>query len=668
MRKILRFKKVFVLIAFVFAFFLFVFSSPYTYAGEGISSVVNKYHYEEDDIYYSDGYFAHSAKDYDSHLATLSILMSKYSMNPGNPKSMDDVSWYLNQSNRVKGFFDLIGFDTFTPNDDYKSRTGFDTIGVACAKKKVGDYTVIGITVRSGGYFLEWANNVYLGDGTKSDYMHEGWYNAANKLIKHLNDYIKNNNITGKIKLWMSGFSRGGAVTNLAAGLLDNDIAKKNFNTNSTSITLDDVYAYTFEAPMGANVNSKSVKYPTDEIYNNIHNVVNPNDLVTKVAMKGYGFTRFGKDKFIITKLYAPTEIDYARGVFKKLYSEAHNDVKNYTADDFTIKGITGDKIAGLIASSITGGPMGGALTGYLISKLNGFLSVDKTKANYDSNIVTNMVIDELTSAIGSRETYSKLYQPFARDFLLGFMNDDKADKKQQFANLIVNILLESAMRQFGYLGKSLLKLAYPNHSDTSIGNLAMLVAVGAKLYIERPNEVISLILNIGNIFQNHDTNYNVAHVQCQDDYYIKAYNEKHPDDQIHTVRLLDDASLVHLSFFGYNDVKVYDSASKNIANVEGHVFGKSDVKNCDQGFAVGYYSYITEEKMELYLPVNTTYKVSFKSYSKKLRHAVIYKTAVQCVTAHKETATNNGKGLPFGSDNAWFNSSRVNIDINVRP
>ena len=46
------------------------------------------------------------------------------------------------------------------------------------------DYTVIGVGIRSGGYFREWSNNVYLGDGTKSDYMHEGWYNAANKTIQ----------------------------------------------------------------------------------------------------------------------------------------------------------------------------------------------------------------------------------------------------------------------------------------------------------------------------------------------------------------------------------------------------------------------------------------------------------------------------------------------------
>ena len=54
--------------------------------------------------------------------------------------------------------------------------------------------------------------------------MHEGWYNAAKKLIKFLDDYATSKNITGKVKVWIADFSRGGATLNIAAGLLDNDI------------------------------------------------------------------------------------------------------------------------------------------------------------------------------------------------------------------------------------------------------------------------------------------------------------------------------------------------------------------------------------------------------------------------------------------------------------
>ena len=113
--------------------------------------------------------------------------------------------------------------------------------------------------------------------------MHEGWYNAANKTIDYINEYISANRITGKIKVWIAGFSRGGATANLAAGLLDNKILNdEEIFSNDVTLTRDDLYAYTFEAPQGANYNSETVEKPGSELYNNIYNVVNPNDLVPK--------------------------------------------------------------------------------------------------------------------------------------------------------------------------------------------------------------------------------------------------------------------------------------------------------------------------------------------------------------------------------------------------
>ena len=143
--------------------------------------------------------------------------MTNFSVPLKNPKRVDDPEWYPSQPKRLYGFFGSIGFKDFETNKDYVSRSRFDSIGVACANRQVDDYTVIGVGIRSGGYFREWSNNVYLGDGSKSDYMHEGWYNAANKTIAFLNEYISANRITGKIKVWIAGFSRGGATTNLAA-------------------------------------------------------------------------------------------------------------------------------------------------------------------------------------------------------------------------------------------------------------------------------------------------------------------------------------------------------------------------------------------------------------------------------------------------------------------
>ena len=188
---------------------------------------VKKVEYNKYTIYYSDDYFRHPSTEYDPHLATASIIMTDSTVPMENPESENDTEWYQNQPELLHGYFDAIGFENFETNEDYRKRTEFDTIGLAAASRKVDDYTVIAVTVRSGGYFHEWANNVWLGTGKNSDYMHEGWYNAANKLIKFLDNYATSKNITGKVKVWIAGFSRGGATSNIAAGLLDNKIDRK---------------------------------------------------------------------------------------------------------------------------------------------------------------------------------------------------------------------------------------------------------------------------------------------------------------------------------------------------------------------------------------------------------------------------------------------------------
>lgn len=58
-------------------------------------------------------------------------------------------------------------------------------------------------------------------------------------------------------------------------------------------LTIDpaDIYTYTFETPQGA-VNSD------EKNYNNIFNIVNPVDLVPKVAPSKWGFGRYGADRY----------------------------------------------------------------------------------------------------------------------------------------------------------------------------------------------------------------------------------------------------------------------------------------------------------------------------------------------------------------------------------
>ena len=628
--------------------------------------------YKDNDLYYYDSYFSHPSTEYDSHLATLSVYMTEFSMILDAPNNENDNEWYNEQSNRIKGFFETIGFYSFMANEDYYSRTQFDTIGIAVASKKIGNDTVIAVVPRSGGYYREWSNNVWLGDGTKSDYMHEGWYNAANKLIKFLDKYVTENDITGNVKLWMAGYSRGGATTNIAAGLLDNKINKgEKIFSNGAKITHDNLYAYTFEAPQGANVYSKTVKAPTDKIYNNIFNIVNPNDLVTKVAMQEWGFTRFGIDKYIKTKFYDPENYGDYRNIYKALWTNVnHMKWENYSADTLTMYGIPGEKIASLLTPS---GWVANGLGAYF-EGLNGIAEIDTTKANYDSNIVSTLVIEELASKIGSREKYCKYYQQGVSDVLLQVMNDDEKKSSEYIETLIQSIIV------YG-IG------ANANDVENAKYNLkpvVPLINVVAQIYLEIPNEILSVAINIGNIFQNHEPVVTITHMEAQDSYYIDDYNNTH-SDRVYLVPLHNNADMFRAEFFGFNNLVVWkgdnntnwaevalDINSPNkLINVEGFTFGKSEIHNAQPSCAVGYYSYITEEKMKLFCQVNNTYRIGMKSYSKKpVEHEVSYKayykrlraTGVTTLNAFGITNTipNYAKLIDSYSDKVVFNSDNI--------
>lgn len=588
------------------------------YAHWKLSNIEGKVNYKGYDMFYYDSYFSHPATEYDSHLATLSSHMTLFSMNLDNPKSSDDKEWYDKQSDTVKGFFETIGFENFEANSYYHERTSFDSIGVAIASKKVGDYTVIAVVPRSGGYFLEWGNNIFLGDGSKSDYMHEGWYNAANNLLDFLDKYVTKNNITGNVKLWMAGYSRGGATTNIAAGLLDNKIDKgqKIFSTGA-KLTHDNLYAYTFEAPQGANFNSEKVKSPNSIIYNNIWNIVNPNDLVTKVAMVEWGFTRFGTDKYITTRLYDQSSYEDNRQTFHKLFSHHANQFPYY-ADQFEM---------------------------YEAISLG---SKDATKSNYDANIVSTLLLENIVKSIGTRESYVGYYQPVLKNVLLQLMNDDANVSNKAIENIVSTYLINLS----GVNSDTVLSIfkdsnSYSDkYSEDYEGYIIPLIKMLDGVSAEIPNELLSVGVQASYIFQNHEPDVTIVHMKAQDTYYVEDYIKEYKD-YINLVPLMDDADLYRAYFYGFNDLKFGHMKDGKIdagTNVDGIIIGKSSVKNLNRMVAVGYYSYLTNEKMQFFIPARylrydpqkTQYKMQVKSYSIKPEHTIGYEVYYQKLNQQK--------------------------------
>ena len=634
-----------------------VIKSTFTYAPEFRPE--GRPHFTSD-IYFSQSYFEHSSYEYDPHLATTSLCLAIATY--PDYGIYDEEGWYEKQPKFIKGALETIGFNSFITNDDFLQTARFDSIGLAAAKKEFSDYTVIAIAPRSGGYYSEWANNMHLGDGSKSDYMHEGWYDAANKLIDFATDYINEQEVSGRVKLWMTGFSRGGATVNLAGGLIDArlDNGEKLFG-EQVSLTKEDVYAYTFEAPQGANVNSKNIKLPRDAIYGNIFNIVNPNDVVPKVAMAEYGFTRFGIDKFITTKFYDPNNFANNRNTFKKLHDLANQtDEVIYSADDFQMYGLKIEDFLNII-SLITN------ITSLAFGNLGQIK--DKTKSNYDANIAATLFIEELTSELGSRNDYVKKYQTPLENIMLILKNENYTDIPSTPGLLakifVLSTLSNSILGNFNSI-KNALKSAVGSYATRVVELLDVLIDPLVDAYWERPNELISIAVHVGDIFQTHYSDVNLAHLQSQDSFYIDEYN-KNNEEKISVVPLRDNADFGRMKFFGFNDLGLRLDSKKGtrVVNVEGHILGKSDILQCDNEYAVGYYSYITEEKMELFMPISKKYNISMKSYSKKPRHRCEYWAYYQFMALD-----NRGKKmvqLDHKKDTAYFNSDRFKRDVTIK-
>ena len=168
------------------------------------------------------------------------------------------------------GFTDTYSFG-------YDKPTAPNSLAGVIAHKRVDDTTIIAAAACGAGYGKEWSSNLKVGTGVR----HEGFNSAAMKLEDHINAYIKEHNLNGKKKLWISGYSRSSAIANITAA----DMIE--------SGSFEDVYAYLTAVPR---TTKKPVAYP------GVFNVCGKNDFVTCVPLQAWGFDRYG------TTLFTPSQ------------------------------------------------------------------------------------------------------------------------------------------------------------------------------------------------------------------------------------------------------------------------------------------------------------------------------------------------------------------------
>lgn len=268
---------------------------------DAITEKVGKFKYpgtvdgrdHESTYVYKDSYFRDSSYIYNQNLATMSLCLELSSW------ASSSESEYGNKSVNARNLFSEIGFSEFRQNDRYYSKPTMDSIGVVAANKKITvngkEYTLIALAIRGGGYESEWASNFTIGMSG----FHSGFNNAKIEVENFLEKYVNELRISGNIKLWIVGYSRAGATANLVAGSINEELYKKKKSHDNSFIGLtrlkpEDMYVYTFEAPLGV-LKEQAFRL----VHKNIFNIVNIDDPVPYVAPKYWDFRRYGIDKKI---------------------------------------------------------------------------------------------------------------------------------------------------------------------------------------------------------------------------------------------------------------------------------------------------------------------------------------------------------------------------------
>ena len=219
---------------------------------------------------YNDKWFCQSASIYNHKLARLSLGMAVSSFRPNlDPDAMENPADHLHK------FLEGCQF-TGLRTDDYDKNPSLYTVSTVMRHKYLtddqGDFVLIAVGVCGGGYSNEWMSNFTCGDGMD----HLGFSSAAEEVFDRLFGYIAATNLAKeRIKIWVAGFSRAAAVSNIfAAKLVDTELFDN-----------DNVFAYTFATP-------RTTKKPNNGEYPNFFNICGKMDPVTQVAFADWGFNR----------------------------------------------------------------------------------------------------------------------------------------------------------------------------------------------------------------------------------------------------------------------------------------------------------------------------------------------------------------------------------------
>ena len=209
-----------------------------------------------DTIDYSDSYFDLPSPGDHPELRAVSYALALAGFeNEADGYPSDDPTPNL----KLITFLDQLGFSNYRSWDISSEEDGH-SMGTTIARKILpGGQTLIVVAPRNYNYMTEWLSN--FNTGTDGD--HTGFAESAKSIKERLDEYIYTNHLSN-YKIWMVGYSRGGAVVDLAAKMINEKLSDYDMG-------LEDFYVYTFGAPRAS---------ATEPGYTNIHDVKDGNDLI----------------------------------------------------------------------------------------------------------------------------------------------------------------------------------------------------------------------------------------------------------------------------------------------------------------------------------------------------------------------------------------------------
>ncbi len=555
------------------------------------------------EYFYDDNYFKESSYEYNQSLATMSLCLE---LSAWGSEEESDYTRKMRNAEALLNELGFVGFDhnyTDFTEEGVNGKPTKDSVGMVAANKLLSfdgkDYTLIAVAVRGGGYEREWASNFTMGAGGH----HEGFSRARDIVIAFLQNYVKEQRISGDIKIWITGYSRAAATANMVAGAIDNGTVY----LSGCNLEAKDLFAYTFETPAGVmDAEARSQKY------SNIFNIINNNDSVPLVAPQEWKFTRYGKDQNIPTP-----ELDTA-----DIYKEKKNAMlwmyrkmggyKSYDVDDF---------------ARVTKADLKEILSGgtYIQTKK------DMSQREFLDKFVTLLANNYLKD----RQNYVANYQSGIRDICGIYFGTDSKKTDKLKSNLLKELALKwgriviragknDKAGVYELLTESLeksLKEAEITYNEAEFANaMATLADLVTDLASEEPCTFATLVYNSPKIGQAHYPELCLAWMQSMDTNYTTNAKSGFAPGKYRIVRVNCPI-----------DVTVYDAEGNEMASII------NDVPQPD-AHVVAYFN--DEGEKIVYLPVYDDYVIKltatadgvmnyavheYDSYAGETNHAVFF-------------------------------------------